>query len=334
VGTTNHKSDDARWPGDLKTPLTPAQLAARSHLDLIASWLPSVTRDEDWSSKRSGANGLLRWEIYDGDNVAFAHEEKKSAADESETVTPDAGALAALKARLDWNYPFTAATTEAAKSSVTAIRRRAADEADDEAKKEFQVSSFKFSARRKRDGKLSAAQTGTAHHTFLQLVALGRTGSLASLRDEAARLQREGALTTEEAGALDFSALEKFWRSDIGAKLRALPEGAVNREMPFTARFSAGELQKLTHAATMAGAPDDFVVVQGAVDLAVILSGEIWLLDFKTDDVDERGLPDKVRHYAPQLQTYALALERIYRKPVTNRWLHFLAAGKTETVGA
>jgi len=73
----------------------------------------------------------------------------------------------------------------------------------------------------------------------------------------------------------------------------------------------------------------DFIVVQGQVDLAVILPDEIWLLDFKTDAVDEAGLSDKVKQYAPQLTTYACALEKIYQRPVTNCWLHFLRARKT-----
>ena len=74
---------------------------------------------------------------------------------------------------------------------------------------------------------------------------------------------------------------------------------------------------------------DEFVVVQGVVDLVVLLPEEIWLADFKTDEITANGLPEKKRLYAPQLKLYARALEKIYSRPVTERWLHFLPARKT-----
>lgn len=79
----------------------------------------------------------------------------------------------------------------------------------------------------------------------------------------------------------------------------------------------------------VSSADDDFVVVHGVADLAVILPAAIWLVDFKTDQFPARELADKTAAYAPQLQLYAFALSRIYRRPVTERWLHFLSAGQT-----
>ena len=70
---------------------------------------------------------------------------------------------------------------------------------------------------------------------------------------------------------------------------------------------------------------DEFVVVQGVADLAVIGEKEIWLVDFKTDEVRQDSLAGHVKKYEPQLRLYAQALERIYRKPVAQSWLYFLA---------
>ena len=92
-----------------------------------------------------------------------------------------------LRETLVWAYPFGAATRRAAKSSVTALRRQAADELDNEAEQVFgPLSSAKRFARTPaphtqypkseiRNPKLSAADTGTAHHKFLQFVALENT---------------------------------------------------------------------------------------------------------------------------------------------------------------
>ena len=70
-------------------------------------------------------------------------------------------------------------------------------------------------------------------------------------------------------------------------------------------------------------------MVQGVADLVVLLPEEIWLVDFKTDAVRPDELPEKKRLYAPQLKLYTQALGKIYSRPVTARWLHFLAARKT-----
>ena len=42
--------------------------------------------------------------------------------------------------------------------------------------------------------------------------------------------------------------------------------------------------------------------------------------------------PQKTKLYTPQLKLYAAALAKIYSRPVTNGWLHFLAARKTVKV--
>ena len=70
--------------------------------------------------------------------------------------------------------------------------------------------------------------------------------------------------------------------------------------------------------------------MQGVADLVVFGAEEIWLLDYKTDHFAEPELAAKLGEYGPQLTLYALALERIYRRPVTRTWLHFLAHGRTE----
>jgi ATP-dependent helicase/nuclease subunit A len=80
------------------------------------------------------------------------------------------------------------------------------------------------------------------------------------------------------------------------------------------------------------GLEDEFVVVQGVADLVVLLPKEIWLVDFKTDDLRREELPARIKSYTPQLKLYALALEKVYSRPVTHGWLHFLAARRTENV--
>ncbi|HWN96737.1 MAG TPA: PD-(D/E)XK nuclease family protein, partial [Methylomirabilota bacterium] len=244
-----------------------------------------------------------------------------------ETVTAEGGSstkvfdLDAVRARLTWKYPFEPATKETAKTNVSVLRRRATEE-DEEARQLFTQR-----RRVRRDGTLTAAEIGTAHHLFMQRTMFERTGSVLDLRNQAGRLVQEGFLTPAEAAALDYDALFAFWTSEFGRRVAAAPH-LVHRELPFTARFSIGELRALGFNCGEA-APDEFVVVQGIVDLAVIGGDGIEILDFKTDRVRAGEAPEKAAAYTPQIRLYAAALRAIYNRPVRRASLHFLATGET-----
>ncbi len=351
VGTTKDSAADARWSNSPETTLkTKAVLNARSHLEWLQLWLPLATTAADWLDDQRGANRLLTWQITSEADECFETNWPQGCRQNPQAGIPalrNAGIpaceftehpcsvspnLSSLKARLDWNYPHTAATVETAKTSVTALRKRVADETDDEARPLFRFSSAILAAKpeTKATGKLSAAEIGIAHHTFQQHVAIERTATELDLRNEAEALLEAGLLTEAQHSALNFGDLTAFWQSEVGAALRKVPPENINREMEFTTRLTAAELQQLPALRSQTSlAADDFIVVQGQVDLAVILPEEIWLLDFKTDAVDDADLAAKVKQYAPQLEVYARALENIYRRPVTRCWLHFLRAGKT-----
>lgn len=335
VGTTNKLKNDATWVAADPTPVdAKAILAARSHLDWLRLWLPNITTAADWSSDHHGQNSLLTWQIVSDNDAVFKIGSPTDASSDTtlNRPTPPADAhLDQLRARLEWKYPHTAATREPAKTSVTALRKRVADETDDEAQKVFRTTDQILAPKpNSRSGKLSAAESGIAHHIFQQHVAIERTATELDLRNEAEALLDAGLLTEPQRDALDFGDLAAFWQSEVGVVLRKARPETVNREMEFTARLNSADLKILSALAQQTATyHDDFVVIQGQVDLAVLLPTEIWLLDFKTDSVDESQLAEKAKQHTPQLEVYACALEKIYRRPVTRCWLHFLRARKT-----
>ena len=232
-----------------------------------------------------------------------------------------------LRAALMWEYPFAEATMQPAKSSVTALRRQAAEESDDEAAQIFAPRQTVRTVERAR-GKLSAAEAGSAHHRFLQHLALEQADSIAALKREAERLKREKVLSADECAALDLKAIAAFWQSDPGLRILA---NAVNvrRELAFTAKFSPPELAQIVGTEPVAGLENELVVVQGVADLVVLLPEEIWLVDFKTDDLDAGEVPARTKIYTPQLRLYARALAKIYSLPVSGCWLHFLSPNRS-----
>ncbi len=310
-------------------------LAAGNYLDWIVGWAASAGAFPD---PPAGENAQWRWTVYDDldARLADAAAQAAQAAGQPDALVtgPDDASWRQLRRRLAWQYPYAPATRFPAKTTVTALRRQLADETDG-------AELFKWEARSAKpksnaDGRsgakrteLSATEIGTAHHTFLQLMALERAGSAGELRLEGQRLQAEGALSAEEFGCLDFGALEAFWQSELGERIRVQARH-VRRELEFTARFSPDELAHDAGAEHMDEA--EFVVVQGAADLAVLLPGEIWLVNFKTDQITAAELPERLKQYEAQLRLYARALSMIYGRPVTEAWLHFLALGRSLAV--
>jgi ATP-dependent helicase/nuclease subunit A len=136
-------------------------------------------------------------------------------------------------------------------------------------------------------------------------------------------LVHQGILTPGEKEVLDLESIYAFWRSELGTAIHQNHTSA-HRELPFTTRFNPNELTQLGIPTTPDLDPNEFIVVQGVVDLAIILPDTIWIVDFKTDHVDADAAEDRARDYRPQLQLYASALSRIYQRPVSRLWLHFL----------
>jgi ATP-dependent helicase/nuclease subunit A len=347
-GITGKKWDE-HWT--MPATVTPrAILSAKSFADWVGLWFSVQSSVFKVHDATEGALPDLRWRLISdaelgGDSTHGSQGNKAQSETISEplhvgsyedTMAFDGAAAKKLRDMLEWEYPFVAATRRKAKSSVTELRR-AAEELDEEAEPVF---SFQFSAKRlartlappPRNPKLSAAVAGTAHHKFLQHFALEKAGDRAALETEARQLEREKILSADERAVLDLGALADFWNSPPGRKIRAEPPDSVKRELPFTAKFSPAELAEITGAEAEAGQENEFIVVQGVADLVMLLPKEIWLVDFKTDQVRADELPEKTRLYQPQLKLYARALAEIYSRPVTHAWLHFLNVRKTVDV--
>ncbi len=233
---------------------------------------------------------------------------------------------------LDWRYPHFASTGLAAKTSVTDLRKASAGAFLDEEALQHGFGAGPISGESRLEkpghgaGGLSGVEAGLAHHIFLQHV---RISSSMNLDADAEWMVSKGLLSPMQRDALNMTALKKFWDSATGLQLRNLNPERIQRELPFTIRLGVTELTDLgiTPADEHPVSNDDFIVVQGVADLAAFLPEGIWVLDFKTDRMTDLTLDEKIQTYQPQLQIYAIALQKIYQKPVIRRALYFLESG-------
>src|SRR5262249_37741431 len=147
-------------------------------------------------------NPLLRWNIHDEEKLAEPPAEPKGGPEEAD-LEPSPEIWRRLLERVSWEYPFPGATRTAAKASVTALRRRAASLQDDDAaalrrepedktrtggSRSVQARPGKPITTHRARKRTAAAEAGSAHHAFQQMVSLDRTDSVEQLKAEAERL--------------------------------------------------------------------------------------------------------------------------------------------------
>jgi ATP-dependent helicase/nuclease subunit A len=331
VGSVTEKQFETRWRSTSENGEAPPR-QVRSYTDWLSLWF---AENCGVTEGNSGESRDCRWILHDDESLVDGVNAAENAGAKA-VIYLNKNETERLRKKLSATYLFDAATEEPAKTSVSALRRRAMETLEQEEMVEIFRSRGQTSKRSTRSAgesapKKSSADVGTAHHRFLERVSFEKLGGMAELRAEAERMVKEGILLPEELDWLNFKSLLDFWRSDFGKRVLANKQN-VRRELAFTARFSPAELLAGSKAAIPKEMENEFVIVQGVADVAVILPKEIWLLDFKTDRVTASEVAGKVELYKPQLNLYAQALERIYAKPVTERWLHFLTCGATMPV--
>ncbi len=308
----------------------------RCYSDWIGFWFAQTAAGtEAGLAGETGRNDMLQWRFYDDAELALSTAWASAASpsargDEPQLhPSPPDGVRQGERSAPAWHYPFEGATREPAKASVSALKRRALTVEEDElsARPVFApllLHPLSAGADRKKP---SAVEIGSAHHRFLEQLNLSLEPTGENLERERQRMITVGLLEASVAETLDLEGIRSFWCSDVGRMVRA-ETGRVRRELQFTARFPARELAPL-FGLRDAYEGDEPVIVQGTADLVVLLPREIWLLDFKTDRVKESELAERREFYRPQLELYARALARIYNRPATRQWLHFLSARKT-----
>jgi ATP-dependent helicase/nuclease subunit A len=165
---------------------------------------------------------------------------------------------------------------------------------------------------------LTAAERGTALHLAMQHIDFKACLCVTGVDEEIKRLVDKGFLHSTSAVAVDPKKIARFFGSDIGK--RALKAENIKREFKFSLLCPAEEFYP--------GGGNDKILLQGVVDCFFEEDGELVVIDFKTDHVSIDTLQEKTNYYAPQLNAYSKALERITGKHVKERIIYYFALDK------
>lgn len=308
----------------------PINSSNRSFLDWIGPWFvnryPGQSSSMPPAERQAAGHVTIYYEVQTEMSPPDSLALSPTSANIEETDELSPIEANALNNRIDWVYQFSDSTTQRSKASISALERLSRlEDAPSPIEVKTPRSKKEPSNRQNSKGK----SIGLAYHRILQYLPPAIGARINSTRDELVRMESEGEITSEERAQIDIEKIVSFWTSKPGEAIRSESD-RTHRELPFTARFTIGELNELGFVVSDDPAiNEEPVILQGVVDLAVIKEKEIWLLDFKSEQVHIDEIKESATNHAEQLAVYKSALEKIYRKPVTKSWIHFLQPSVT-----
>ncbi|MCH5210497.1 MAG: helicase-exonuclease AddAB subunit AddA [Oscillospiraceae bacterium] len=229
---------------------------------------------------------------------------------------------------LEFSYKYPLSGAIPAKTSVTAIKEMEDEEHSLREGPVYMIHEPEFMRSEKR-----GAQIGTAHHQVMAYIDIDKmkkvpvTDYEEFVGKEIKRIVDMGQL--ENVIAEDEKLLDEicknvcsFFRSEMGKAIFAARR--VYREKPFEIEITANEYDRKLDGVYI----DEKVIVQGIIDLYFEDSnGDIILVDYKTDRC--RGEEEKQNialRYSKQLELYGMAMEKILKKSVKDKYLYLFSA--------
>jgi ATP-dependent helicase/nuclease subunit A len=279
-----------------------------------------ILRDHDWNPFE-----VTMWGTQDGcpvplPEVLAATGLRDASAYVCPLPPPNPQVREEVKRRLEWQYPYLEMTRTRAKMSVGELKRNLETQDEEDAWRYLPKPERRMGLDDSK-GYNRGILRGIAVHTVLSKIDLAKAGSLHGVLSEVTRLTDLGFLDASHLREDDTALIAALFQTSLGMALVTSPE-RVHREVPFTMKMPADL------AATTRGAPGDQILVQGVIDAILEDDDGVSILDYKTDDITPAGVPNLADRYIPQLSLYALAVQKILRRPVKNVWIAFLTAGQ------
>ncbi|MEW9701592.1 helicase-exonuclease AddAB subunit AddA [Paenibacillus sp. SI8] len=329
---------------------------AKSYLDWVG---PAVLRHPDaapWRerlgiSEASPEVKLLHdaseWKL----TVITPESLQTAESEEQEQLLPDEGRMEAirriqpmtvsgnwgswLQEQLSWSYAYPDAHKLFAKTTVSEMKRlseqnRVVGELEfplvetetlmGNASMESPSKSASILWRRPRfmeEKKLTAAEKGTVVHAVMQNLSLGAMPTEASVRGTLDDMLGKQTLTVRQSEVVDIPVILNFFQTEIGQRM--LLAANVQREVPFSYGLPADDVYTASDCSTTG----ETVLVQGVIDCLFEDEQGLVLVDYKTDAVRGSSKEDLRARYDTQITLYTQAVEHIWKRSVTGKYLYF-----------
>lgn len=247
-------------------------------------------------------NDLMTTKIYKAKEIV---KEEKSEEKEVRLEIKEAKINKELDKIFNWQYENKELTKIEGKSSVSKLSKQ-----NEDAEVKCELKKPKFM---EKDIKLSKAEIGTAVHLVMQKLEFNQEYNIEKIEELLNSLVEKRILTENQKSEIPEEKILAFTKSELFKEIGNAKE--VYREQPFYISVPLKEINEKDS--------DEEILVQGIIDLYFINeSGEIILVDYKTDYVpndDETYLTEK---YENQLELYKRAIEQALDKKVVHVYIY------------
>lgn len=228
-----------------------------------------------------------------------------------------------LIARLNYIYPFEEEAKLPIKTSVSELKKLG-QEVDEETTamlaevaKELTAAPIeqptipKFMSEEKE---IKGSDRGTVVHKIMECVDFTSTHTDEQVKDLIEKLSVREIIDPVIAKTIYRAPITAFLQTDLAHRM-ALAQKAnqLFKEQQFVIGISADEIKEEYHS-------KDLVLIQGIIDLYFEEDGELVLLDYKTDKVEQAD--ELVRRYHKQLDYYQRALQDLTGKKVKEKIIY------------
>ena len=173
----------------------------------------------------------------------------------------------------------------------------------------------------KEAGEVQGAERGTAYHKVLELLDFSNLPSCyGEWQEVLAQMVQSGKLSERQKQCIYIQKMQEFLRSDIAKRMSvAAAHGKLHKEQSFFLGVSANIVR--------ADFPEEeIMLVQGIIDAFFEEDGELVLVDYKTDRVEQGQ--ELIERYHVQMEYYTKALEQALGKKVKEVVLYSLSLGQ------
>lgn len=153
---------------------------------------------------------------------------------------------------------------------------------------------------------LGGAELGTAYHLIMEKLEPDKADDSSYISELIRELNERGLIADDIVNSISPDLITAFYKSEIGQKIADIYKHVgLFREHPFTLGVNPSAIDP--------DAPDDdYVRVQGIIDMYLIEDDGITIIDYKTDRIGPGDEHILIEHYKTQLDYYQRALEGAY----------------------
>ena len=214
---------------------------------------------------------------------------------------------------LTWKYLYQNEVHLPTKSSVTKLKQMANENImslDEIGSKDINLTGPNFLS---KERKITGAEKGTLIHLCMQKLNTNETYTLESVKNLINNLVLANIITQEEADSINAYKILNFTNTEIWHEMKDAK--AIFREKPFYMNVLAKDVLDTNS--------DESILVQGIIDLYYINNvGNIVLVDYKTDFVENGQEGMLIQKYRKQLEVYKDALEDATGRKVEKMYIY------------